>query len=149
MKIYITESELRQIIRDVIAEGQGWNAVKDFYKDVKDNGIGQAADEMADYDFNDDAQGIKNWVKTGDPKAETPEGARKFYDKWGGATNNAEEGTPINTSLRGKLGRKMGAAAVVGGAKALKGLGKVRKVGRNFKHKVWQSDPNRRTFDYE
>lgn len=123
MKKYtLTESRLRGIIRECVKnaleEGQGWNLLKNNFKNVWN---GECVDpEKGEY---------RNYINTGD----TDGIDRGFYDEEGQSTNNPTNGQgkrnkEINKGFTGKLGRAAAGAALMGANK----LGKAwRKWGQS------------------
>lgn len=124
MKKYtLSESKLREIIRECVKnaleEGQGWNLLKNNFKDVWN---GECVDpEKGEY---------RNFVNTGNADGFDHD----FYDEEGQSTNNPggyygqRANKKINKGFTGKLGRAAAGAALMGANK----LGKAwRKWGQS------------------
>lgn len=117
-RIRLTESQLHRVIKEsvkrVLREGQGWNAFKylapDAYRDGK-KGISHYMDDT-----------VKDYIENGRFDDSTP-----YYDKDGVPTDKAFDyrqpngrNGRINTGLSGRLGR----AAGITGVRAANALGR-------------------------
>jgi hypothetical protein len=127
--IRLTESELKNIItesvKNILSEGQGFDFLKSTYDDMK-------SDE--DYSLSDfknfiqnDMDGIKNFIKTGDFSPQDYQEAGDYYDpndpalSWPGSTKEGKPLKKINKTPYGKIGRAAGSVGAMGiaGMKAL------------------------------
>jgi hypothetical protein len=143
--IKLTESDLHNIVRrcvnEVIAEGQGWDAVKDIWRRR-----GDWMNDPSTYDDQEFNQGLDNWVNTGSYDIKNGEQKAKSYKEdeptvgFDSIEPNEEMGLKkTNQSLRGRIGRSAAGAAI----KGMYNYGKARNAIKNgfgkAKRAAWQS----------
>jgi len=120
------ESALRGVVsravNEALSEGQGWNKFRDIVRSSNND----------DIDMDASLKDMANYVRTGTDRPDRLEsGSGSYsavYDEDGnGMSSLGNDGRPVDTSWRGKVGRAAGLGAGIGyhyGRKGLKAAGK-------------------------
>lgn len=149
--IRITETRLRGMIEEAVAEalkeGQGWNMFKQTVKDT-------TADDMRGEDVAsglswDDAKKYINQGHAWEDEHPTRGAYNMHYDKDGlpfdpsdnylPGVENSKWSRPVDTSLRGKVGRAAGLGGALAYRAGLKGAAKAKDWGKE-KMRQWKRD---------